>query len=141
MNDDAPALEAEAHLITRYLFGAAAPEALARRYVDANALGVLTPAGPPDEALVDFARRRPWSIGYLDAACGVLRPDALLRRKVLLMAAILETSPAFARRFEPSGLGRWRLLAVLGVNGMAAMARAVVGALVMQAALRWASRR
>ena len=141
MIGEAGELELEAQLITRYLFDEEAPAVLVHRYRDAHAFVLLESASPADRALLAFARRRPWSWRYLDAAMGLLRPTSLLRRKVLLMTAILEVSPAFARRFEPSGLGPWRLVVAACANGLASAFHIGIGALVLLAVLRSSSPR
>ena len=87
-------------------------------------------------ALVAFARRHPWSVSLLDAASGLLRPGSLLRNKILLMAAILETSPTFADEFLPRDARPLGLLLALVAHGTVAVARAALGAVVYAAAIR-----
>src|SRR5207249_3660259 len=82
------------------------------------------------------ARRHPWSVSLLDAASGLLRPGSLLRNKILLMAAILETSPAFADEFLPRDARPLGLLLALVAHGTVAVARAALGAVVYAAAVR-----
>ena len=53
------------------------------------------------DAATCFALRRPWSIGALDAALALTHPGAPLRRKLLLMAAVLETRPEYCDAFLP----------------------------------------
>jgi hypothetical protein len=48
-----------------------------------------------------FTIRRPWSLGALDGALALTRPDALLRKKLLLMAAVLEVRPEYCDAFLP----------------------------------------
>src|SRR5436190_1407965 len=97
----------------------------------------LTPMFKVDKrALVAFARRHAWSVSLLDAASGLLRPGSLLRNKILLMAAILETSPAFADEFLPRDARPLRLLLALLAHGTLAVARAALGAVVYAAAVR-----
>ena len=57
--------------------------------------------GYGDDATTRFAATNPWSIAALDGALAVTQPDALLRKKLLLMAAILETRPAYCDAFLP----------------------------------------
>src|SRR5207253_1408972 len=59
---EAPALEAEARLFTRYLVGRPAPAELVDRYRAANAAIFTEPVAREDAALVAFARRHPWSV-------------------------------------------------------------------------------
>ena len=129
-------LATEARVFARYLVGRTPPPELAARYAAASAALFAGPPAPGDAALVAFARRHPWSVGLLDGACALLRPSGLLRGKLLVLSAILETSPAFADEFLPRGLGPIGLFFRLAVSGTAAVVRAVVGAAVYVVAVR-----
>ena len=96
---DDPALRAEAMQFSRYLLGRPPEAAMVERYVEANRtlFGEDTPQ--EDRALLGFCQRHPSCIGLLDGAAGWLQPDALLRKKILVMGAILEASPRFAPEF------------------------------------------
>src|SRR5438477_612973 len=133
--DEARALDLEARLFARYLVGRPPPAELVERYRAANAAIFTEPVAREDAALVAFARRHPWSVSLLDAASGLLRPGSLLRNKILLMAAILETSPAFADEFLPRDARPLRLLLALLAHGTLAVARAALGAVVYAAAV------
>lgn len=134
-------LRCEAVAFSRYLVGAAPSDALVDRYVQAN--HVLFAAAPPaadDAALIAFARRHAWAIPLFDASMAVTKPGSLLRKKLLVMMAILETAPEFAARTSPRAVGVPRL--VLG--GAAAGATAAlnfVGGLALAAAVRAGGRR
>jgi hypothetical protein len=54
-----------------------------------------------DDAVARFAAKHAWSIAPLDGALALTQPDATLRKKLLLMAAILETRPAYCDAFLP----------------------------------------
>ena len=54
-----------------------------------------------DDAVARFAAKNAWSIAALDGALALTHPDGLLRKKLLLMAAILETRPAYCDAFLP----------------------------------------
>ena len=134
--DDDAALAREARLFARYLVGQAPTDALVARYVAANrALFTEAPA-PPDVAIVAFVRRHPWSTGLLDAASGILRPGGPLRNKILLMAAILETTPEFADRFLPRQIGPLALVIRVGVAGVVAVTEVLLGAALYAVAAR-----
>ena len=51
------------------------------------------------DSVTRFAIRRPWLLGALDGALALTRPDALLRKKLLLMAAVLEVRPEYCDAF------------------------------------------
>jgi hypothetical protein len=118
----------EARLFARHLVRRDPEAALVARYGEACAR--LFPAAPDatDGALLAFVRAHPWSLGPLDAALALLRPASLLRARLLVMAAILETTPVHAADFLPRPTKlrplAWRLL----VLGVVAVAQVLVGA-------------
>ena len=63
----------------------------------------------------------------LDAAAGLLRPGGALRNRILLMAAILETTPEFADHFLPQHMGPLALVLHVGVAGTVAVLNALGG--------------
>ena len=129
-------LELEGRLFGRYLVGRMPPPELVERYREANRILLGGTAPGSDAAVLAFARRHPWSIPFLDGAAGLVRPGSLLRNKILVMAAVLEASPAFAEEFLPGAVRPVPLmLRVLGL-GTLAVARAAFGVLVYAAAAR-----
>ncbi|HZO82834.1 MAG TPA: NAD-dependent epimerase/dehydratase family protein [Candidatus Binataceae bacterium] len=89
-------------LIARYLLDVEPPPELVERYVAAERKLLGGEASPEWEAV----RRHPRLLPYLDAAAGVLARRSLLRRKILLAAAVLEASPAYADFFLAEVDGR-----------------------------------
>ncbi len=89
----------EGTVFARYLLGVDASPAVLRRYASAcrNLSGEATSGH--DQAVVQFIRRHPWSLPYLDAASGWLRRESLLRKRLLVMLSLLETTPEYADRF------------------------------------------
>lgn len=118
-------LALESRRISRYLLDVDPPRELVDRYLRANALLFPAPPSVEDEAILDLVRRHAWSLPFLDAAAGLIRPDSLLRRKILLMLAILETSPELARRFEPEDSGKMNLF--LRLTGVAIASVVTIG--------------
>lgn len=116
--------EREAAVLGRYLAGCAPAAEVPARY--RAAIGALCPAEAPDAALA-FAVRRPWSLPLLDAASGLRRPTGALRRRLLVMAAILETHPAHAEAYIPRAVHPLRLVALLAWEGVAAAVKAAAG--------------
>jgi hypothetical protein len=129
-------LELEARVLSRYLVGRVPQGALLSRYGDAIRTLLPEPGSAPDEAVVSFVRRHPWSVSLLDAACGLALPRARLREKILVMAAVLEASPDFAEEFLPRTAGRAALLAQLAWLGCLAAARALAGLVLLPIAAR-----
>ncbi len=95
--NEAPAPEARAFL--RYVAGRDVPPRAIALYA-AHACRE-TASHPADLAILRFALERPWALGLLDGGLAWLRPDALLRRRLLLAAAIAETQPELCDAFLP----------------------------------------
>lgn len=87
----------EAASFGRYLLGREIGAASCATY--ARAAGEL--GYDEADAVTNFALQRPWSIAPLDGALALVRSDALLRKKLLLMAAVLETQPEYCDDFLP----------------------------------------
>lgn len=122
--DDALAREAVA--ITRYLLDADCPPELAARYASAFHRPV-TDGRSRTERVARFALGHPWSLPYIAAAAPFFADGALLRSKLTLMAAILETTPRFAADFLPRDLGLTRLVGVVAAQSLLATLRLVAG--------------
>lgn len=63
----------------------------------------------------------------LDAATAVSRGGSLFRKKLLVMMAILETTPELADRTEPRSPGLGRLVWRLGTSGARAAFQLAAG--------------
>jgi len=110
-------LDAEARRIGRYLVGGDLPDEMIERYREANRCLFPDTPSPEDGALLDFVRRQAWSLPLLESALGLIRPEALLRRKLVVLMAILETEPRFAGHFEAVAPGRtYAVLRLLGLG-------------------------
>ena len=128
-------LEREAEAIGRYLLGSAPSAVEIERYV--RGVRALFPDAPRREtAVVEFALRRPWALPLLDGACGLVEPDSLLRRKLILMLAVLETSPGLAEAFEPVTGPRAAVLARLCLRASKGAARCLAGLAILPLASR-----
>lgn len=123
----------EATVFGRYLVDRDPSPLLVERYCEANRRLL---AGE-DDAVVAFARRHPWAISMLDASAGLVDAGSLLRKKLLLMTAIVETTPDLAARTEPVDATLPRLALNLGVAGLR-VAGSVVAGLALTA---WVKRR
>lgn len=126
----------EGALIARYLVGEPPPPELLDRWADAAGRLFAGDADPVDAAMLAFVQRHPWSLGPLDAAAGLRRPGGLLRAKVLVMAAILETSTRYAGEFLPRDTGLARFLVEAARHGTAAVLRVLAGLALWPAATR-----
>jgi hypothetical protein len=94
--------DAEAAIFGRYLLGGTLPNAASiALYIKALSLRDDSKAIARDKKIVAFALRKPRTIALLDSACALSHPGSLLRQKLLLMSAILETQPQYAHLFLP----------------------------------------
>ena len=133
---DSQSLQAEARVFSRYLVGRDPPDELIGRYERANRALFTEAADQRDRAIVGFVGRHPWSVSFLDAASGLLRPNGLLRGKILTMGAILETSTEFADEFLPRAAHPAELVLRFFTLGVVAVICAVLGSLLYGVAIR-----
>jgi hypothetical protein len=128
-------LEKEAEALGRYLLGSAPSPGEIERYIRGSR--ALFPHAPRREsAVLEFALRRRWALPLLDGACGLVEPDSLLRRKLILMLAILETSPDRVGVFEPITGSRAAVLARLFLRASKGVIRCIAGLAVLPMARR-----
>lgn len=129
VDPEATPLEAEGRLFGRYLLGRVpAPDVAARYAAACRSLWPEPPTGP-DAARLAWVHRHPWSLGPLEAAAALLDPGGSLRSRVLVAAAVLETTPTHADDFLPDSPTRLVLLLRLADGGLRAVTKAGVGAL------------
>lgn len=126
---DHSVLEAEARIFARYLVGRVPAADVVARYCDASRALWPDAPGPGNAERLAFVRRHPWSVGPLDGAAALLDAGGQLRSKVLVMAAILETTTAHADDFLPRTVSLPALFWRLAASGTMAVALAVLGAL------------
>lgn len=117
----------------RYLLERDPPEELINRYIAASEQLFSDDTASGDAALLDFVDRHPHSLPFVDAAAGLMRPNSLLRKKILLMAAILEASVHHASEFLAPPPGRGRTLLSLAWYALSAGFKFVIGAAVLAA--------
>ncbi len=134
MGDD---LRTEAILFGTYLVDGTPSEELIERYCRANRelFADEADSSGSDHAVLAFARQHPWSVPMLDAAAGLTGQAPLLRKKLLVMTAILETTPAYVEQTEQRSVGLARLAWRLGTAGAKTAVHAATG-LALIAALR-----
>jgi len=131
-------LEREAETLGRYLLGSVpSPEEIERYVRGSRVLFSGSPdATSREAAVVEFALRRRWALPLLDGACGLVEPDSLLRRKLILMLAVLETSPGRAEAFEPITGSLAAVLARLFLRAAKGGIRCIAGLAVLPLARR-----
>jgi hypothetical protein len=120
-------VDEEAAIFARYLVRSAAPADVVARYREAVGRLFPGPDGARDRALLAFVHRHPWSVGCLDAAAALLAPGSRLRQRLLVMAALLETTPDGAAEFLPREPTLGELALRLPAIGLGAVGRLLVG--------------
>jgi len=96
MPDNEPLLARECAVFARYLAGVEATPYLVNAYARGHAQMPAWRAGPPDRAerfLLAVARVHPTFTRIADGYARHVRPTGLLRQKLVLACAILESSP------------------------------------------------
>jgi len=131
MGDD---LRTEAILFGTYLVDRPPSEELIERYCRANH-ELFASDADDDRSVLAFAREHAWSVPMLDAAAGLTGQAPLLRKKLLVMTAILETTPDYVEQTEQQAVGLARLAWRLGAAGAKTAIHAATG-LALLAALR-----
>lgn len=94
-------LSAEAALFTRYLAETEADDLITQSYIAGVVqLDMLDDLEPFEEACLRLARRGMFLLTITDAYCALFARSGSLRRRLILMLAILEKAPATAGRFR-----------------------------------------
>jgi hypothetical protein len=110
-------LHHEARQLARYLLGVEPTPAVTERYVSA----CRQLWGSTSEPVARWWRKHPCFLPVLDAAAGMMLPQSLLRKKVLLMAALLEATTEYTDFFLcPPPCWPWVLAIVAGRGAWAA---------------------
>ena len=117
---DRATLERECAAFVRYLGAGAGDAYVIAQYVAAHEAGVVESARTSgfERSVVALARALPWSVRALDAHARVFGNGSLLRRKLVLLLAILETRAPHDEALDTpnpgSNLGMFVRMAWLG---------------------------
>lgn len=139
-------LEAECEVFARYLADAPPDGSIVATYVEAHRVRPELEARDRfDRALLAVARTGRPATRLADAHARIFARGSALRRKLVLVLAILETSPSSFEKIDEPGTGPGALaLARLVVHGLRAAAALVLGAAILlpvQLACRLGGRR
>lgn len=93
-------LQSEANDFTRYLIRKDAEPAIVARYVDSIGNQPID-LSAKDKRTLHFVGKNPWAIKYIDAVHSLRSPHSELRRRLFILLAILEASPAYTDLFLP----------------------------------------
>jgi hypothetical protein len=117
----------EARHFARYLIDEDIDDEILQRYL----LAVRELFTEPVDGDLAFVRRHRWSLPLLDAATAVVRPRSQVRRRVFLMAALLEASPRHADFFLAPPPRRWSLVLALMGRGLSSATKLFAGVLLL----------
>jgi hypothetical protein len=118
----------EAEIFSRYLIGEIPSVELKERYF--AACGKLSEANNRDARIYRMAVKRPALLPCLDAALAFSDRNALLRRKLLVMLAILETTPEYYTKFSTKDESRWKWIALF-FRGCSAVFKIMAGKIIL----------
>ncbi|WHZ16164.1 MAG: hypothetical protein OJF52_003013 [Nitrospira sp.] len=130
-----PNLNRECELFSEYLIDLRPSDYVLRKYQEAHHLGHPF-AGRPvqlfDHILMRLALRHAFILRLADTYSGLFYKEALLRRKLVLLLAILECSPgAFDRLDRPELHAQPTLYRLLVIKGFALAATALLAVLLL----------
>jgi hypothetical protein len=120
-------LRTEAIAFGRYLVDATPSDELVERYRRANDVLLDETPSPADQRVIAYARENPWAIRLLDAGTALSGRAPIFRKKLLIMMAIVETTPELAEQTEPRSEPMPTLVAKLGVAGVKMVTSAALG--------------
>ena len=126
-------LDLECDVLTRHLLRRAADAYVRTKYRAAHeTLPALRARDAFDSFLVRFARRGPLFAKLADAYSALFAPASLLRKKLVVLLAILETSSPSHRLIDaPVGGRPLTALLALGATGISAVLGLVAGSLIL----------
>lgn len=120
-------LAEEAQLFARYLLEVDLDPTICDRYISA----VRARFASGHDGDLAFVRKHRWALPLIDAAAAVFRPRSQVRRRVFLMAALLETSPRHAAFFLAPPPPRGALVFGLVTRGITSGAKLLAGSLLL----------
>jgi len=118
----------EAKLLASYLLRATASNQELRLYLKASRRVLLK-----EDRVVLAVRNRPRLLGLLDAATAFWAPKSPLRQRLIVMSAILETSPGRAGRYLPEHQNVIMIVLTLAFFGTAALVKLAMGTVLLLA--------
>ena len=83
-----------------------------------------------EQKLLHFLLHQPWSVSCIDAALGLFKPHHVLRRRMIIAFAILETNPLYYDFFRPRVIDRSHLAVLISKSIMEVM-RATAGRFIL----------
>ncbi len=129
MNTDKQ-LGLEASLLGSYLLGKQPSSFAIDLYLEAMQRNSIT-LTMDEEKLLEFILNNPWSIGMVDGALALLKPQSAIRRKLFVMLAILEACPEYCKLFFPTNTSIFFLVYLFYV-GCRAVFKSALGVIIVK---------
>ena len=110
-------LDKEAQVIATYLLGKKANGQVINLYQQAMQVLELNYINK-DRKILQLLMKRRYLLPYLDAGLAILRPNSVVRQKILVMSAIIETQYQYASLFLNQKLSCFYLFSIALVGTM-----------------------
>jgi hypothetical protein len=121
--------EKEAEIFSKYLVKSSVSGELKKRYV--LACQKLKPSGNlRDEKILSFAVRNPFFLPLLDAGLTFSKHKSLLRKKIMIMLAILETTPEYYEAFTTKNYGGIKWVGIF-FRACGAVSKMIIGKIIL----------
>lgn len=120
----------EAEIFGAYLLGEQPSEQVITLYEQAMDKLKISVNGK-DERLLKWMLDNPDAIGMIDSGLALVKPQSVIRRKLLVYLAILESVPQYAHLFLPSSSPAAYSLYIFWVGARAAF-KAVAGVIIVK---------
>lgn len=129
--DDTEILGREAEIFGSYLIHDAPRRDVVDLYIKAltHKPGVQT---PQDRRRLDFVRRHPQLLRFVDPGLAVVNPSSEVRRRIYIMFSILEAVPYYHDYFLPKSR-KWWYFFVVGLKGVWGLVKTAIGAVLVRA--------
>lgn len=133
MSRNRPTIERECEVLTRYLVGHQPGPYVVEKYVEAHRItDSYSDAGGFGRMLTRIARTHPSLARSADAYARLFAPRSLLRRKLVLLLAILETSaPTYALLDRVDAVSKPRLVLRLAARTTGSVLALLAGTLLL----------
>jgi hypothetical protein len=128
MTSSQSVLERECRVFTQYLLGCAPQPYVVQKYADAHRMSAaFLPNEQLDSLLVSLARTNRTVTQLVDSYARIFAPASTLRKKLVLLLAILETCPPSCELIDAIDGSRLGLLFRLVARGTIAVVSLLIG--------------
>jgi hypothetical protein len=123
-------LKQEAITFGKYLLSGETPDEKSIALYEAAHQYKKIDVSTAEKKLFEFALKNRWAIGAIDGALAFKNPEHVIRKKLLVMSAVLECRPQYAELFIPKKRSFFYLF-VFGWIGFRAICKAAFGRILL----------